>query len=103
MNIHLGDVRGVSISRPLEVSAFHLIVWVFAVKDDLEKEQHRRVKAMYGNCHDMIDPVTPSLEAFSKVMQSIKTKNKRCVVKVVVDSKLKKKILDTVKNDDQII
>jgi hypothetical protein len=89
MNIQLGDVRGVSMTRPQEVSAFHLIVWVFAVKHKLDEEQHRRLKAMYGQSHDIIDPVTPTLDAFKKVMQAIKAKNKRCVVKVVVGSKLK--------------
>ncbi len=75
-------------TRSQEVSAFHLIVWVFAIKHKLDDDQIRRVKAMYGYSHDIIDPITPSLESFNKVMQTIKAKNKRCVIKVVVGSKL---------------
>lgn len=103
MNGQIEDVPGVAVSRPPDVSAFHLIVWLFAVTFSLDPEQRRRTKAMYGHSNETINPVTPTIDAFSKNMQYIKEKNRKCVVKVVADERLSQKIIEYSKNDNKII
>jgi len=70
--MELSDSRfaSISIKQILDVSPFHLIVWIFMV-DEISIEQKKFIRSIYGDFTNVFNPTPKNIEEFKHTMEYI--------------------------------